>query len=212
MIHNLREVEVLALVRTYLTPEVLASRGLPQGEATLWDVACRMLNRLAPRYVTSERGWNHHRAAGLSDEADLVALLFESLEQFHRQSQATDRQEDHPYVFPLPVFFGRVKDGTNLMPVEGAQVSCLLDGQILKSDLRAFPNPYVTHRLTDGMYTFLPDPVPSPAPVSRSFLVTFQVRWGERPPWNHIHRVNLSARELKSGFTPDRVNLPDAVL
>lgn len=212
MIHNLRETEVLALVRTYLTPEVLTERGLPPGEATQWDVACRMLNRLAPRYVTSERGWNHHRASEGNDEADLVALLFESLGALNRQSQAVDKSGGHPMVYLLPVFFGRVKDGNNLLPVEGAQVTCFLDGKVLTSETRPFPNPYTTHRLTEGLYTFLPDPVPANSAADRTFLLKFQATLPGRTAWQVTHSITLSPRKSSESFTPERVHLPDAVL
>lgn len=217
MIRNLREDEVTTLVKLYVTPEVLKPRGLAWSEALLADVACFMLNRIGPRYVTSERGLNYFQAeTRFVLPADLLALLFEALESLQRGSNAVVQGESTGWWHVFPVFFGRVLDGASLMPLYGAKVECLIDGVRLASLLRPFDNPYTTHPATQGVFSFWPDPLPTTVDSGeRAFHVRIQATHPSRETqWSHVHKIALKPVEIDpwQGGPQERIVLPDALL
>ena len=193
MIRNLREDEVTAMVRHYVTPAVLEARGTAWSEALLADIACYILNRVGPRYVTSERGLNYfHAEATTGVPADLLALMFECLDHLQRMSRAGAPREESGYWYRFPVYFGRILDGATLLPLEGARVECLLDGERLRSKWRPFENPYTTHRAPQGVYSFWPDPLPAGA-EKRSFLVRITAAHpGRKTEGVYAERVELA--------------------
>ncbi|MBN8216542.1 MAG: late competence development ComFB family protein [Spirochaetes bacterium] len=217
MIRNLRENEVNTLVRLYVTPEVLAPRGLAWSEGLLADIACFMLNRIGPRYVTSERGLNYFQAeTRFVLPADLLALLFEALESLQRGSQAAATGEHTGGWYCFPIFFGRVLDGDGLIPLDGAKVECLVDGKHLSSTMRPFDNPYTTHHATQGVFSFWPDPVVAAlGDGERAFHVKLHASHPARKTeWSHVHKLVLSPLEVDpwQGGSQERVILPDALL
>ena len=193
MIRNLREEEVTAFLERYATEEVLRSRGFTSSPDLLMDLACWMLNRLSPRYVSSARGWARlsEREQRLS-ESELISVLFSGLDAFQRpSSHKAPVQHGHSHGWwTAPVFSGRVRLGDLRGVPEGAWVHLRLDDQEPSFELQPGTYPAPVRMNSDGSWTLWPDPIPAPAQAEAlEKMVTVEVRLSDGTHSGHAEKV-----------------------
>ncbi|TVQ27511.1 MAG: hypothetical protein EA382_03545 [Spirochaetaceae bacterium] len=141
------------------------------------DVAAFVLNRVPPRYVMSERGFLRlaleHADEGQADESlanviELMMLVNRGVELVRtrrpRVKAATvaapvrvaSDQPELALVHNYPQFIGRVVEASTGAPVYGAVVTMTVAGDALPAAHSGWENPYVTHELTRGHFSFWP--------------------------------------------------------
>lgn len=127
------------------------------------NIIAYVLNRIQPRYVTSERGIIHSRLESrfiFQQKADILMLIHEAAELI--SSRRVSPKKDKPTkVESQDIFFphvmGEVLEETTFSVISGVSVSLLLNGKPAKMIDENWNNPYNTAKATNGYYHFWPD-------------------------------------------------------
>ena len=184
------------------------------------DTVCYVLNRIAPRYVSSGRGLAYQSDEIENDfqlRADLVRIVHEGLvritavqRNYQGGASAPDEQPGARYHFPS--IKGRILDGSSFAPVSGVTVTLLGgDGPVGMFDTR-WQNPFVIPDQRPGTFLFWPEPIEAGAVgESNSFGFELIATDAAFEDFHHIFSVELTSsivHESAVTLTHD-VNLGD---
>lgn len=126
------------------------------------DIIAYVLNRIAPKYVTSERGIIHTRIENrikFQEHSDILFLTYEGIDLFLKR-RGSETGAAHPVdtrTNLLPYLIGEVLEESTLATIPGLRVT-LLHGEseaILMED--GWKNPYEITKATRGYYHFWPE-------------------------------------------------------
>jgi competence protein ComFB len=145
------------------------------------DVAAYALNRIPPKYITSERGFTREVVqAGNGDGDDgarlltvieLITLVNKAIEVVARRRRETvttrvarkikpPPDDDAPlhltYFYNMPHIFGRVVDGGDRTPVIAAEATLWVNEKLSVPADAGWRNPYRTNEQTKGYFSFWP--------------------------------------------------------
>ncbi len=165
-LHNLREDDVIRVITELCNEEEQTPRfGYATGADCRLDAACYVLNRIAPRYVSSGRGLAHTISETEHDtqsKVDLIALAHEGLRRVTSVRRAyydapdRDSGPGADVVYVYPAITGRIISGQSFEPAAGVSVSLTRNGTPVAMEDSRWPNPYDVTVNTRGTYTFLP--------------------------------------------------------
>jgi len=173
---NYNEDLVLETVKIVLKdrPEINGTRSF------MLDVAAYALNRVPPKYITSERGFTHeYIQAGdgngeegerLLNVIELITLVNKAIDVVARRRQGVpqpivrkktvDVLDDTPmnltYFYNMPHIFGRVVDAQSGSPVIAAQATLWINDHVSVPAEAGWRNPYTTNEQTKGYFSFWP--------------------------------------------------------
>jgi competence protein ComFB len=145
------------------------------------DVAAYALNRIPPKYITSERGFTRefvHAGNGNGEEGEklinvieLITLVNRAIEVVARRRrdnvpqqsarpQSAGEEADAPlqltYFYNMPHIFGRVVDAGDGKPVIAAEATLWINDRISVPAEPGWRNPYQTNEQTRGYFSFWP--------------------------------------------------------
>ena len=171
---NYNEDLVLETVKIVLRDrkDVTASRSF------VLDVAAYALNRIPPKYITSERGFTRevvHADNGNGQEEERLINVIELITLVNRAVDvvARRRREAVParrrttltlkdadlhltYFYNMPHIFGRVVDQSNGQPVIAARATLWVNEQVSVPAEPGWHNPITTNEQTKGYFSFWP--------------------------------------------------------
>jgi competence protein ComFB len=202
-IHNTTEDVVFALVNE-ICDTIAKDGGRKEGGICTCtqcrrDAACYVLNRMAPRYVVSNRGVARIEQITLERQqytADITALIWEGLKRVHHNRRPTghvigeEEAEGTGPVFNFPTIVGRLLNGSNFEPLSGVTVEFRRDGELVKVRDQNWQNPYNLVANTEGTFTFWAYPVPAPEAGARaSFEFSIRVEAAGFEILNHFFSI-----------------------
>ncbi len=148
--------------------------------AFMLDVAAYALNRIPPKYITSERGFTREFVQGNNGNGDggeklinvieLITLVNRAVEVVARQAaQAWNRRDRKPvaaesvdgvplrltYFYNMPHIFGRVVDAADGAPVIAAEATLWINDSVSVPAEAGWRNPYKTNEQTQGVLQLL---------------------------------------------------------
>jgi competence protein ComFB len=172
-------------------------------EECLIDAICYVLNRVAPRYVSSARGYAHILEDLTTDPqiaVDLVKLSHEAMQRVSsvRRSYYDDKRDDveRGPVFNFPTITGRILDGTSFSPIGGIEVELVIDESHAEMFDARWTNPYVIDEHTKGTYLFWPKPRRcETAETARPFSCELRASGGRYEPLTHYFSIELTSGE-----------------
>lgn len=146
---------------------------LREDEVAVKDIAAYALNRLRPRYIMSERGFNRLAAEQLEPEAhtesmaNMIGVLMlvnkgiELIEGRRKpgngpENGAISPEESLKPVHNFPQIVGKVIDAETKRPVADATVTLYVDGRRAVSADPGWTNPFVTSAKAYGYFSFWP--------------------------------------------------------
>jgi len=174
---NYNEDLVLETVKIVLKdrPEIRATRSF------MLDVAAYALNRIPPKYITSERGFTREFVQGTNGNGDdgeklinvieLITLVNravevvagrrrEALPPRTRPAPSLEAGETVPlrltYFYNMPHIFGRVVDAADGNPVIAAEATLWINDRVSVPAEAGWRNPYTTNEQTRGYFSFWP--------------------------------------------------------
>ncbi|MCX7031028.1 MAG: late competence development ComFB family protein [Spirochaetes bacterium] len=195
---NYNEDLVLETVKVVLKdrPEVKPTRGF------ILDVAAFTLNRIPPKYITSERGLTRElmqsNGGGNGDRLlnviELIALINRAIDivakrrhehaagRKTRAAADADRAAILTYFYNMPHIFGRVVDARTGSPVVEANATLWMNGQLSVPAEPGWRNPYQTSEQTKGYFSFWPQ---AEAGNANSLKVELRIGFDHREhrPW-----------------------------
>lgn len=175
-IHNLMEDIILEKVHEIFDEE----EGLKENKnfCTCYqcrlDVACYVLNRLQPKYMTSSRGLAHLRTeyqTNLQKSADLVATINDGIKQvsstkrphYDHQSMEKAPAPEGP-LYNFPTIMGRLLNGNTFEPMRDVEATLYKNGTIVEMIEESWQNPYPIIGKTAGTFLFWPHPIQANSP------------------------------------------------
>jgi competence protein ComFB len=186
------------------------------------DAACYVLNRADPYYVISHRGAARVEQEDQQSRADLTALVYEGIKRVnHNQrpyfSHGKEAEEESPAdtpVFNIPTIMGRVFNGLNFSPMSNVSVELLQNGTRAPMKSKNWQNPFALIPNTNGAFTFLPKPVPTPRIDTRgNFQYTVKIVSSDFSELSHVFSVPVISEQTSSTFSLSRTfKLPDLYL
>jgi len=145
------------------------------------DVAAYALNRIPPKYITSERGFTHEflQSGEISGDdgerllsvIELITLVNRAVELVARRRRAAGpvraprakpavALEDVPlhltYFYNMPHIFGRIVDSGDGKPVIAAEATLWINDKVSLPAEAGWRNPYTTNEQTKGYFSFWP--------------------------------------------------------
>jgi competence protein ComFB len=145
------------------------------------DVAAYALNRIPPKYITSERGFTRefvHAGNGNGEEGEKLINVIELITLINRAVEVVARRrrdsaparsghvpssaslEDAPlqltYFYNMPHIFGRIVDAGDGKPVISAEATLWINDKVSVPAEPGWRNPYQTNEQTRGYFSFWP--------------------------------------------------------
>jgi hypothetical protein len=143
------------------------------------DVAAYALNRIPPKYITSERGFTREfiQEGGTAGEEgerllsviELITLVNRAVDVVvrrrrdsapvrakHRATPADDADLHLTYFYNMPHIFGRVVDSGDGAPVIAAEATLWINERVSVPAEPGWRNPYTTNEQTKGYFSFWP--------------------------------------------------------
>lgn len=183
------------------------------------DLACYVLNRVKPRYITSGRGllhWEQNFERNIQENVDIFCLVAEGMNTiFSRREDEKyplDEEDDElgkeidhtqEYYFNFPYFIGKVISMRTWEEVSGITV-CLKhkvnnDYQLTLMMSKRWQNPYIISEKTNGFYTFFPQPFLDPSEKGSTKTFEFSLLF-EHPNLERIEKpfmLDISSEQKK---------------
>jgi competence protein ComFB len=173
---NYNEDLVLETVKIVLRdrPNIRATRSF------ILDVAAYTLNRIPPKYITSERGFTREFVNAGNGNGDSGEKLINVIELITLVNRAVDvvarrRHDSGPsrrvragqpaleavplhltYFYNMPHIFGRVVDAKTGSPVISAEATLWINDRVSVPAETGWHNPYRTNEQTRGYFSFWP--------------------------------------------------------
>jgi hypothetical protein len=148
--------------------------------AFVLDVAAYTLNRIPPKYITSERGFTRELIMTTSgddgekliDTIELIALINHAIDvvsgrrkegpfvlRFPSRADVAEEEQDKiTFFYNMPHIFGRIVDADNGDPVIEAQATLYVNDHVAQPAEPGWQNPYRTNEQTKGYFSFWPQP------------------------------------------------------
>lgn len=216
-IHNLMEEIVLHVVNE------ICDEKAKHGDNTnctsglcRFDIACFVLNRIPPKYVTSGRGLAHMEISMKDHQlvADITSLSNEGLQRVneHQRSYYAKETTGKTYegkgpFFNFPAIKGRLFYGDTFEPVKDVEISLLMDNKPVEMVDSRWQNPYYISGGAPGTFIFLAAPMKAKK-NQKSQLFQFQLYTPENKydGLNHFFEISCEAEE----HAAESVELPKA--
>jgi competence protein ComFB len=174
---NYNEDLVLETVKIVLRdrPDIQPTRSF------MLDVAAYALNRIPPKYITSERGFTREfvqTETGNGDDGEklinvieLVTLINRAVDVVARRRRASTPARPKAvrvpatleavplkltYFYNMPHIFGRIVDASDGAPVIAAEATLWINDRVSVPAETGWRNPYTTNEQTRGYFSFWP--------------------------------------------------------
>jgi competence protein ComFB len=176
-IKNLMEDIVTSVVREVLKKE----KEIPRTEVYEQDIIAYVMNRVPPRYITSERGVIHGKLETrfkFQQRTDILFLIHEALQTIkkRRASSHSAHEETMKKSRVLPHVMGEVLEETTFSIVPDVEVTLVFNGRPARMIDESWENPYMTNRATKGYFHFWPEFTPGEMAEGKdiNFKLTFK--------------------------------------
>jgi competence protein ComFB len=187
------------------------------------DAACYVLNRIAPRYVISNRGVVRVEQGSFERQqtvADITALAYEGIRRVaHNQRKTADHNLKpggevmaNTPVYNIPTIVGRLFNGINFEPMAAVNVELRMNGDLVPMKDNNWQNPYNLVANTKGTFTFWPRPIAVEAKGLRgSFEYSIHIEAPGLETLNHFFKIPMisDAAPIRSYSMVRTFKLPD---
>ena len=126
------------------------------------DILAYVLNRVPPKYVTSERGILHTEIDSkfmFQQKSDIMFYIYEAIEVIKNRrdnSPAVNAANMPQHKLFFPHLIGEVLEETTFSIIPGVKVTLLQNGQKAEMIDENWINPYTTNTATKGYFHFWP--------------------------------------------------------
>ncbi|MDH4129424.1 MAG: late competence development ComFB family protein [Spirochaetota bacterium] len=200
-----------------------------QNDAHRHDLACYVLNRVKPRYVTSGRGILHSEIIlekNIQENVDIFSLVAEGMRVISSRRTESDRNADNKddydetedFYFNFPYFLGKVISMNTWEELSGVIVTLKhkVDDNFVISPMinSQWLNPYTISEETSGYYTFFPHHIKDEKLKSTSKTFQFMLHFEHpkiEPFERHFSIDSTSERGIPSIFQRGLIHRIDDV-
>jgi competence protein ComFB len=136
---------------------------ISQPDTNIEDIIAYVLNRIAPRYITSERGILHGKLEArlvVQQKTDIFLLIYEAIEVIKKR-RATELgipvSETSVSMCRFPHIIGEVLEETTFSIITDVEISLYHKDRLAVMIDSDWKNPYKTNKPTMGYYHFWPE-------------------------------------------------------
>ena len=126
------------------------------------DIAAYILNRIPPKYTTSERGILHAKLESryiIQQKTDILLLLFEAIDVIKKR-RSSELEESPKGVDPsqcrLSHIFGEVLEESTFSIISDVRVTLQHKAKVAAMINSGWKNSYITNKATRGFFHFWP--------------------------------------------------------
>jgi competence protein ComFB len=159
-VKNLMEDIVSALVDEVLSK---TSKNSPEIYSDIYkdDIISYVLNRVPPKYYTSERGILHGKLEYqfvFQHKTDILLYTHEAINTIkkRRSSELLTASKENEKQYFLPHILGEILEETSFIIIPDVQVTLLYKGKPADMIDDSWKNPYITNKSTEGFFHFWP--------------------------------------------------------
>lgn len=126
------------------------------------DVVAFVLNRVQPRYITSERGLLHGNLEAqqqTQQKLDIIMVCYDAIKTIKSRrpsASMADKSLRKDTYYSIRHIMGKVSDAETIEPLFNVKVSLLWNGAPADMFDLSWANPYTTREATHGYYHFWP--------------------------------------------------------
>jgi competence protein ComFB len=158
IIKNLMEDIVTNMVKEVLKKD----SSIPRSEIYEQDIIAYALNRVPPRYITSERGIIHGKMDSrfhFQQRTDILFLIHEAIENI-KNRRSTIAHSNYDEIIRknrfLPHLMGEVLEETTFSIIPEVEITLTYNNKPVAMIDDGWKNPFVTKKSTKGYYHFWP--------------------------------------------------------
>ncbi len=157
-IKNLMEDIVYNVVNTVLKNE----KGQVNEDLNVDDLVAYVLNRIPPKYITSERGMLHGKLEAkflMQQKTDILFLIYEAIETVNKRRNTeigTIKNIQDKGGNNFPHIVGEVLEETTFSIISDVEITLISNGKPVEMIDQSWKNPYNTSKATMGYYHFWP--------------------------------------------------------
>jgi competence protein ComFB len=159
-IKNLMEDIVSALVDEVLSK---TAKNNPEIQSDVYkeDIISYVLNRVQPKYYTSERGILHGKLECqfvFQHKTDILLFTHEAISTIksRRTTEISASAKENNKELFLPHILGEILEDSSFLIIPGVQVTLLYKGKPAQMIDDSWKNPYITNKATEGFFHFWP--------------------------------------------------------
>lgn len=177
VIHNIMEDIVLSSVAEIIKDE----KNLIDATKYVPDITAYVLNRIPPKYVTSERGILHGKLESkyiFQQRTDIIFLIHEAINVIRTRSAEPRSGVDDSRVSTVKFFphvIGEVLEETTFSIISDVKVTILHKDKSAVMMDQTWINPFITNKGTAGYYHFWPAVVTGS--MEKAEMETFTIRF-----------------------------------
>jgi competence protein ComFB len=125
------------------------------------DIVAYVLNRVPPKYITSERGILHGALDAkymVQQRMDVLTLIYDAVNEIKRRrsSKVIIKEGGETDKLLLPHIIGTVLEETTMAIIPDVEVTLLFKGKTAEMMYDEWENPYTSYKATMGYYHFWP--------------------------------------------------------
>jgi len=158
------------------------------------EMAAYVLNRMKPMYITSNKGFNNLIVKYRNDPqftADIMLRISEALKVVKKvspKSEVYNNFEKDKFYYVFPKIYGKIISARDLMPIENAVVTLLIDNEIAGNLFELWRNPTEIAPVDEGIFSFAPRPIlAESSDKKRDFLITISIKYDSKNYEKVIH-------------------------
>ncbi len=136
---------------------------LTQVNSNVDDIAAYVLNRVPPKYVTSERGMLHGKLQArlaTQQKTDVFMLIYEAIEVIKKRRNKDEETGHSKFADSelkrFPHIIGQVLEETTFSVIPNVEINLYFGNTICAMVDSDWKNPYKTNKATMGYYHFWP--------------------------------------------------------
>jgi len=151
---------------TNIVEELLKNdNDIPQSETNIEEIIAYVLNRIPPKYTTSERGILHGKLESrfkTQQKTDIFLYTYEAINVMkgRRPSAKAPGKDESEAPRRLAHIIGEVLEESTFSVVQDIEITLLFKGEVVKMADPNWENPYKTNKSTMGYYHFWPEYIP----------------------------------------------------
>jgi len=212
-----------AVVRSVVDEVLKKNKDLAEKNTNKDDIVAYVLNRIPPKYVTSERGILHgklHVKFEIQAKTDILLLIYEAISVIKKRRAVeydlnNIEQKDVEHHFPH--IMGEILEESTFSMIPDVEVSLMHNGNLVKMVDLDWKNPYLTNKSTMGYYHFWPDNLEKKSskdskinfnlifkhPKFNQKNIDIEVELSSSADIGRSYKVPIVLIQLKEGIDPD---------
>jgi len=201
------------IVKSAVSEVMKNEPGLAENKSNRDDITAFVLNRISPRYITSERGILHGEIDvrhATQQRMDILFLVYEAIAQIknRRATEVPQKSREKKEQHVLPHIIGQVLEESTMSVIPDVEICLLFEGKPAVMADSDWKNPYRSHSSIMGYYHFWPEFIPGR--MKEGGKVRFELLFS-REKFEEL-RIGIAIESIRGSSKRDSFRVPITLL